>query len=355
MVSISPAPATFLPESVAALRAGLQGEVFLPGEPGFAEAVKSWVTNLQHTPDIVVMPESADDVSTAMVFAADQDLKVAVQGTGHGISIPCDAGLFLNTSRMQDVSIGPERRTARVGAGVKWASVIPLAHEHGLAPLNGSSSDVGVVGYTLGGGHGWMARKYGRAADRIIAADLVTATGEQIHVTAESHPDLFWALRGGSGNFGIVTALEFRLVPVDTIFGGDVMYPLADAKRVFTEYATWSASLPRDITTSISIMRFPPLPVLPPMLQGAELVVVRACAVGDLDAGAALIQPIRELGEPVLDTFETMPYTKIDAISMDPVDPMPMLGGTMRLKDLSPEARSTISFPSPDPARTFPC
>jgi hypothetical protein len=335
VVTQSPSRSALDPDAVSRLRAALTGDAYLPGEAGFPEAVASWVVSIRHAPDIAVMPETAEDIVQAVRFAAGHNLTVGVQGTGHGIPYACEAGMLITTSRMTGVTIDPERRIARAEAGAKWAHVIPLAHEHGLAPLNGSSSDVGVVGYSLGGGHGWLARKYGRAADRIVAADVVTADGEQIRASADSHPDLFWALKGGSGNFGIVTALEFELVPVAEVFGGAVMYPLADAKRVFTSYAAWSADVPREITTSISIMRFPPLPFLPPMLQGAELVVVKACGVGDLDAAAGLIQPIRELGVPVLDTFERMPYTKIDAVSMDPVDPMPLLSGTMMLKELS--------------------
>jgi hypothetical protein len=193
------------------------------------------------------------------------------------------------------------------------------------------------VGYTLGGGTGWLARQYGRAADRIVAADLVTADGNLIQVSEESHPDLFWAIHGGSSNFGIVTALEFGLVPVERVFGGSVMYPLEMAKEVFAAFNTWTASLPEGITATITIMRFPPLPFLPPMLQGVAAVIVRACAVGDLSAGEAVIEPMRRLGTPILDTFDTLPFSAIDAISMDPVDPLPAVGRTLTLPSLDEE------------------
>jgi hypothetical protein len=242
--------------------------------------------------------------------------------------------MLINTSRMQRVSIFPDRSQARVEAGVRWEKVIPLAAQHGLAPLNGTSSSVGVVGYTLGGGHGWLARKYGRAAERVVAADVVTATGELLHVSADSHPDLFWAIRGGGGNFGIVTALEFELVPVDEVFGGSVMYPLADAPRVFAAYSRWAATVPEDVTSSITILRLPAAPTLPPPLQGAQMVVIRACAVGDLRDGEAAIAPMRSLGTPAMDTFGVMPYTAIDAISMDPKESMPALATTVTLPAL---------------------
>lgn len=337
MVSTQPSssvPIVFDADAVAGLRASLQGDAYLPGDEAYATAIAAWSLLVRHAPDVAVMPETAEDIALAVTFAAAHNLPVAVMGSAHGQPVACERGMLINTSRMREVSIDPETRTARVEPGAKWAHVIPLAHEHGLAPLNGSSSDVGVVGYTLGGGHGWLARKYGRAADRIVAAELVTATGELRRVTAESDPGLFWALKGGSGNFGVITALEFGLVPLTHVYGGAVMYPLADAKRLFAAFSRWSEALPAEITASIGIFRFPPLPMLPPPLQGASVVAIKACAVDNLEEGEALIAPMRDLGTPVMDTFGVMPYTAIDAISMDPVDPMPIMATTMVLRSL---------------------
>ena len=329
-----PVTSSLDPEPVASLRAEIKGDVYLPGNDGFDDAIRAWSANIRHAPEIAVMPEDAHDVSRAVTFAHRFGLPVAVQGTGHGVPVACDEGMLINTSRMQRVSIFPDRSQARVEAGVTWEKVTPLAAQHGLAPLNGSASGVGVVGYTLGGGYGWLARKYGRAADRVVAADLVTATGELLHVSADSHPDLFWAIRGGGGNFGIVTALEFDLVPVEEVFGGSVMYPLADAPRVFAAYSQWAESVPDDITSSITILRLPAAPTLSPPLQGAQVVVIRACAVGDPGDGEAAIAPMRSLGTPVMDTFSVMPYTEIDAISMDPKESMPALATTLTLPAL---------------------
>lgn len=335
-------PTRLDPEAVASLRGQIQGDAYLPGDDGFDQAIHAWAALIQHTPAIAVMPETAHDVSRAVAFAHALDLQVAVQGTGHGIPVACDGGMLINTARMQRVTIYPERRLARVEAGVKWERVIPLAQEHGLAPLNGSSSDVGVVGYTLGGGHGWLARKYGRAAERVVAADVVTATGKLLYVSADSYPDLFWAMKGGSGNFGVVTSLEFELVPVETVFGGAVMYPLAEASRVFEAFARWTRTLSEDITASIAILRLPALPTLPPPMQGLQAVVVRACAVGDLKEGEAAIAPMRQLGTPVMDSFSAMPYTAIDAISMDPKESMPARATSMTLGDLDDTTISAL-------------
>lgn len=293
---------------------------------------------VQHLPALVVLPESAEDIAITVTCAHMHGFGVAVQGTGHGATIPCHGGILINTSRMQGVTIDPEARTAHVEAGVKWISVLPLAAEHGLAPLCGSSGDVGVVGYTLGGGTGWLARKYGFAADRVIASDVVTATGEMLHVTANEHADLFWALRGGSGNFGVVTALEFELVQVKTVFGGTVFYSLTAAAQVMTVFAEWVETLPAEITASVVIMRFPPIPELPPMLRGQNVIGIRACVVGDLTHAREIVAPMRSLGTPILDTFGVMPFSAIDTISSDPVEPMPMVSATRLIMDLPADA-----------------
>lgn len=324
----------FSSAAVAAFRDKLRGHAYLPGDAAFPDAIMAWSLEMRHRPAIVVLPETADDVAHALDFARDHDLPVAVQATGHGVAIACTGGMLINTRLLQGVTIDPKRRTARVAAGVTWGGVITPAHGHDLAPLSGSSSAIGVVGYTLGGGHGWLARRYGRAAERIVSADLVTAKGERIHVSRESHPDLLWALRGGSGNFGIVTALEFELVPVSQIYGGATFYPIEQARHVFRAFNIWVRLLPESITASISIMRFPPLPIVPPPLQGAACVVVRACACENLASAEMIVAPMRHLATPLMDTFDTMPFTAIDAISMDPTAPMPVAARTVMLDSL---------------------
>lgn len=326
-------PHTMTMNDFADLRSGLVGDVLMPGNSGYQEAIAAWVVNTGHRPELVVLAECANDIQRAVRFAGERGLPVGVQATGHGALVPVTRGILINTSRMQGISIDPVTCTARVEAGVKWTSVVPAAQAYGLAPLLGSTTDVGVVGYTLGGGIGWLARAYGFAADRIVSADLVTADGELVHVTEVAHPELFWALRGGSGNFGIVTALEFELVPVDTVFGGTAFYPIAHAKEVLSAFAAWTQDLPSEITASAGILRIPPLPELPEPLRGATVVFTRACGIGNLDQAEAIIGPIREIGglTPIVDTFGVMPFGAIDAISMDPVDPMPWTATTTSL------------------------
>ncbi len=325
---------------IAKLQEALRGSVLLPEHPDYRDAISSWTIGFEHQPAIVVLAETAQDIAEAVRFAGAFDLPISVQATGHGTQVANVAGLHINTSRMTGVSIDPERRIARVEAGAKWAHVIPMAHEHGLAPLNGSTSDVGVVGYSLGGGTGWMARKYGFAADRITRIELVTANGEQIVASAETNPDLFWAMRGGGGNFGVVTALEFELLPVADFFGGAIFYPLEAAREVFAAYGEWTATLPDDVTASIGIFRLPPLPFLPEPLQGKAVVRIAAVSLGD--EGEALVAPIRNIVTPVMDAFARMPYTMIDLVSSDPIDPMPTVETALNFDEFGPDAVDSL-------------
>jgi hypothetical protein len=265
---------------------------------------------------------------------------VGVMATGHGVGAPCDGGVLVNTSRMRGVRVDPVARTARVEAGALWADVIPEATAHGLAGLVGSSSHVGVVGYTMGGGFGWLGRRFGLNAASVTGADVVTADGQLLRVSADENADLFWGLGGGGGNFGIVTSLEFRLYPLTAVYGGNAFYPIEKAGEVLDFYARWSADLPDEMTTSVAFMNIPPLPDIPEPLRGGSFVVVRGCYSGDNPQdGEEMFRPARErLGDPVMDTFVVMPVAAMDAISMDPVDPMGSVQHSEMLRDLSPGA-----------------
>jgi hypothetical protein len=240
---------------------------------------------------------------------------------------------------MRGVHVDPEAQTSRVEPGALWADVIPEAQVFGLAGLVGSSSVVGVVGYTMGGGFGWLGRKYGYNADSLREADVVTADGELRRVSAYEHPDLFWGLKGGGGNFGIVTSMEFALYPLTSVYGGNLFYSLEQTAEVLDLYSRWVDTLPDEMTTAIAFMNFPPLPELPEPLRGESFIVVRGCYCGDpLEAGEELLRPWREFGEPLVDTFGVMPYREMDMISMDPPDPLGIYTHVEMLHELSPEA-----------------
>ncbi|MDN5751387.1 MAG: FAD-binding oxidoreductase, partial [Pseudonocardia sp.] len=290
--------------------------------------------NTTHTarPAVVVGATCAADVAETVRWAVSRGRAVTVQSTGHGLQADLAGSVLVTTRRMSAVSIDPVARTVRVGAGVRWAQVIEAATPYGLAPLNGSSSQVGVIGYTLGGGLGPMARRYGFAADHVRRAQLVTADGRIREVDAATDPELFWALRGGKGNFGIVTELEFELMPVAALYGGGIFFPGAAAAEVLHAFRAWVETLPEEAGTSVALLRLPPLPELPEPLRGQFVVHLRFAHLGPADEGAALLAPMRAVAPAVMDLVADMPYAAVDSIHMDPVDPMPIWerGATLR-------------------------
>src|SRR3712207_5585913 len=321
------------------LQAGLRGAAYVPGEEGYDEGRQAFNLNAHQHPTLVVMAAGPADVVAAVRLAHEQGLGVGVMATGHAVAAPCDGGVLINTSSMRGVRVDPEPQTARVEAGALWADVVAEAQIFGLAGLRGSTSGVGVVGYTMGGGFGWLGRKYGFNADTLREADVVTAAGELFRVSAYEHPDLFWGLKGGGGNFGIVTSMEFALYPLTTVYGGNFFYPLERTAEVLELYSRWVETLPDEMTTAVAFMNFPPFPEIPEPLRGGSFIAVRGCYCGDPpEAGEELLRPWREFGEPQADMFGVMPYPQMDMISMDPPDPLGVYTHVEMLGDLTPEA-----------------
>jgi hypothetical protein len=322
----------------AELAAALAGALYLPGDPAYDAAVMPWNVAVPVRPAAVVVAADALDVAAAMRYAAGHGLRVAVQCTGHGAVPGIDEGVLLvSTAGLNVVEVRPDG-SARVGAGARWQQVVDASVPHGYAPLNGSSLDVGVVGYTTGGGVGPMARTFGLASDQVTAFDVVTADGTLRRATPSENEDLFWGLRGGKGCLGIVTAVEFTLVPVVSLYGGAVWFDGADAPAVLNAWRTWSADLPEQATTSVAMMQLPPMPGVPPQLAGRLTVAVRFAFVGDAAVGEALLAPMRAAVEPLLDGVGVLPYAAVDAIHADPVDPLPFHERAALLADLPPEA-----------------
>jgi FAD/FMN-containing dehydrogenase len=321
------------------LRRRVRGPVYAAGDDGLAAEVTPWNIAVQHTPAVAVGATCAADVAAAVSWAVAHDLRVAVQATGHGPVRNACGSLMITTRRMQGVHIDPERRITRVQAGVRWIQVMQAAAEHGLAGLCGSSSDVGVVGYTLGGGMGSLGRAYGFAADRVTAVEIVPADGRLRRVTADSDPELFWAVRGGKGNFGVVTALEFELVPVPSLFGGGIFFSGDDAPTLLHRFREWAPALPEEVGTSIAILRFPDVAELPPPLRGTTVVHLRFCYAGDDHAEAErLLAPMRTAGTVLLGHVGPMRTDEMDAIHMDPKDPTPGWDKGILLRELPAEA-----------------
>ncbi|MEV5715519.1 FAD-binding oxidoreductase [Amycolatopsis mediterranei] len=287
-----------------------------PGQDGYADEVTGFQTAVPTSPAAVVAAESAEDVAAAVRYAAEHRLPVAVQATGHGLTAGTE-GVLISTRRMTGVEIDAAARTARVEAGARWEAVIEAAGRHGLAPLSGSSPDVGVVGYTLSGGFGLMARRYGRAADHVRALDVVTADGELRR--AEPGSDLFWALRGGRDGFGVVTAMEFDLLPVSGLYGGSLTFGSADVPAALRAWRTWSAAAPDTLTTSLAMIRYPDLPVVPEPVRGRHVAQVRIAYLGE--GGDDLVAPLRVVAPALADTLRPMPFTESGSIAAEPRQP----------------------------------
>jgi FAD/FMN-containing dehydrogenase len=331
----------------------IRGEIVTPDMPAYEEARMAWNRSVQQMPALIAYPLDADDVAEAVKYAGAHDLPIAVQGTGHGILRAADGALLINTSRMKGVRIDAQAGTARVEAGAVWGDVLPLAQAFGLAPLLGSSTGVGVMGYTLGGGMGLLARKHGIAADSIITCDVVTMDGAQVRASAIENADLFWALRGGGGTFGIVTAMEIKLYPVNTVFAGNLLYPADMAKDVMARWREWTEDAPAELTSAVVIMNYPPLPVVPEFLRGKSFVQVRGCYAGDVAEGEQLLKYWLDWRAPIANLWHAMPFTEADTISNDPRDPMPGKSSGAWLSRLSDESIDAL-IQRTDPAQGSP-
>lgn len=310
-------------DGLSKLQESLSGPVFTDDVDGYDSEVAVFNLAVAHRPAIVVGASDAADVSEAVKFASRHDLNIAVLNTGHGPSLAAGADtLMITTRRMSQIEINPEARTARVQAGVRFGPLVEATAEHGLAPLPGSSPEVGVVGYTLSGGASLtMGRKYGWAADHVTAIDVVTADGEARRVSARSEAGLFGALLGGKGNFGVVTAMEFALFPVTHLYAGSLFYAGERASQVLKAYRQFAAVAPDEVSSAIALLNFPPLPGLPSFMQGKLSVALRVSYLGDADSGRQMIEPLRSVAPVLMDTVAEIPYAQFGGITADPTDP----------------------------------
>jgi hypothetical protein len=336
------------------LRTAIAGQVFVPGQAGYDQARQAWNLAVDERPGIVVAVESASDTVEAVRYARAHGIRIAPQGTGHGAAPlePLDGAMLLRTTRMRKVDIHPASRTARAEAGAVWQDVIVPAGAHGLTGLAGSSLNVGVTGYTLGGGIGWLARRYGLAASSVTAAELVTPGGDLVHADADHEPDLLWAVRGGGG-IGVVTALQMRLYPVRELYAGDLFFPVQRVAEVLAAWRDWTETVPDDLTSMSHILRVPSLPDLPEPLRGRAFVIIEAAYLGGEAAGAELILPLRRLG-PEVDTFAMIPASALGQLNMDPSEPIRAAGDGALLADFPAAAiDALVAVAGPD-AQTPP-
>jgi FAD/FMN-containing dehydrogenase len=315
------------------------GHLVRHGDDDWHSARAVFNTLIDQRPEAVALPADAAEVAAAVRHARAHGLRVAPQSTGHnaGPLGSLDGTLLVNVSRLDSVSIDARARRVRVGAGVRWKQVVPQLSGMGLAALHGSSPEVGIAGYSLGGGMGWLARRHGLQANSVTAIELVTAEGELLRADAERHPDLFWALRGGGGNFGVVTAIEFAVYPVAELYAGAMFFPLERAGEVLHAWNDLLPSLPVELMSWVSLLRFPDLPMVPAPMRGRAFAVLIAAHLGDEPGGRALLAPIRRLG-PEIDTFAMVPPIGLAELAMDPPDPLPYETAHHLLGDLPPAA-----------------
>jgi FAD/FMN-containing dehydrogenase len=319
------------------LRGLCDGRVHLLGDPGYDAARVPWNVAVDQRPAAVAIPHSVDEVVEVVRVAAAAGLRVAPQSTGHAAAplgaVSLDDVVVLKLSELTGVTVDPERRVATVVGGTLWRDVVAAAAPHGLAALHGSAPDVAVAGYLLGGGLSFYSRKHGLAANSVRAVDIVTADGSLLRADADTNPDLFWAVRGGGGNFGVVVRIELDLIPMADPTAGMLLWDRERAPAVIRAWVEWTRDLPESVTTSMRVMSFPPLPELPPFLSGRQIVVMDGAILEDAERAAELLAPLRAL-TPEMDTFAPLPLTGMTEIHMDPPEPSPAVSDHAVLSDI---------------------
>lgn len=306
---------------VARLAEGLHGEVLVPGDAGYDDARTIWNAMIDRRPALIARCRTAADVVQAVRFARDHDLLLAVRGGGHNIAgtAVCEGGLMIDLSPMRAIRVDPAGRTARVEPGATLADFDREAQAFGLATPLGINSTTGVAGLTLGGGFGWLSRRLGLTIDHLMSAEVVTADGEIVRASGRENPDLFWALRGGGGNFGVVTSFEFRLHPVGPeVLCGMVIHPLAAARDVLRFYRDFLPTTPEEFVCWFVMRKAPPLPFLPPEWHGREMLALAVCWSGDPAKGERVAEPLRRFGRPIADAVAPRPYTAWQQV-LDPL------------------------------------
>ena len=317
------------------LRQQFRGALVEPGDPRWDASRQAFNLTFDQEPMVIAFPVDSADVQVLVTYAAGRGIELAPQRTGHNAEPLVSLGdmILVKTDAMRGVEIDAGRRVARVLSGTKWADVLPAASDLGLAALHGSTPDVSVAGYSLGGGVGWYARKLGLSSNSVLAIELVTADGKLRRVDHDNEPELFWALRGGGGNFGVVTALEVQLYDIPEVYAGVLFFPWERSSEVLHAWLDWTRTVPEEMTSVGRILQFPPLEELPEHLRGGKFAVVEGFYIGPEADGAELMAPLRALG-PAMDTFATMPPAGIAELHMDPPDPVPYTGEGMMLDGL---------------------
>jgi FAD/FMN-containing dehydrogenase len=303
--------------AISTLADSFTGALLTPGDAGYDEARRVWNGAIDRHPALIARCANVADVVAALRHARERGLVVAVRGGGHGVAglAVCDDGVVIDLSAMRGIAVDPATRTACAQAGVLWGELDAATQEHGLATVGGIVTHTGIAGLTLGGGIGWLMRRYGATVDNLLAAEVVTADGDVVRASAEEEPQLFWGLRGGGGNFGIVTSFEYRLHALGpTVLAGPIFHALEDGPEVLRFYRDYIAEAPDELTTIVMLRQAPALPLVPAELHGRSVVMVTACYAGPVERGEEVLAPLRRFGRPLVDAVRPCPYVELQSV-----------------------------------------
>ncbi len=334
-------PKVFSQSEIKQFRESLSGNLYLPGDDKYEEAKKTWALYIENKPSVIIEINDTTDVTTAINFAKKHQLFIAVQSTGHGASHPCDGHMLIKTNLMHHFSIDVESQTLTTEAGATWEEITAESQKSGLVPLTGFAANVGVTGYVIGGGFGWLVRKYGLAVDHLLSFNMVSLEGELKTVSATENEDLFWGICGG-GNFGIITSLTMKLFPLKSVLASQFYYPGSQAKQVLELYRSIVENFPEELTSAVSVMHLPPNPALPEAIRKKFVVSVKAIYQGDEDKGKELLAPFKNL-QRIYEQQETLPYEKASKISGDPQAPQKVYGHVEILNKLTQDLTDILS------------
>ena len=326
-------------------RSSLRGELILPGDPPYEQVRKVWNGMIDKRPALIARCAGAADVVACIQFVRSYDLPLAVRGGGHSIAgfSSCDGGLVIDLSLMKGIAVEPIRRTARAQPGLTWGEFDRETQAFGLATTGGLISTTGIAGFTLGGGIGWLMRQYGLACDNLLSARMVTADGRLLNASEQENAELYWGVRGGGGNFGVVTSFEYQLYPVNHVIGGMVLHPASRAREVLQFYRDYVATIPDELALMFAFLTAPPAPFVPESLQGQPAVGIVACYCGSPKTGHEIVRPLKEFGPPVVDVIGPMPYTALQTM-LDAAAPPGLLNywKSGYLQELSRDAIETL-------------
>jgi hypothetical protein len=334
------------------LRAAVTGRLITRDESDWSAACLAWMVNVAQEPAAVLEVASVEDVLIAVRWAIDHGLAVTAQPVGHAARRAIDGALLLRTGALGGIELDLDGRTARVGAGVRCGELLAALDGTGLTALVGGSPDPTVVGLTLGGGISWFGRAYGLGANSVVALDVVDAAGHLVHVTATSDPNLFWALRGGGGDFGIVVSIEIALHPAAALYGGRLLWSVEHAGIVLRVFRDLAAYAPREMSIWAHIYHFPPLPEVPESVRGRSFVSIAATYLGEMITAEALLWPLREAAPVEIDTMAVLPMSQLARVTDEPVEPMPVLEHSMLLEVLDDAAIDRLVAVAADPRRS---